>query len=555
MASLLRRFPIALAFLGFAPILPANVGAQCSTYLTQWGSFGSGDGQFNLPVGVAMDAAGDVYVADVGNSRIQKFSNTGTYITQWGSPGSGNGQLNFPQGVATDADENVYVADTGNHRIQKFSNTGTYITQWGSPGSGDGQFNNPAGMATDAAGDVYVADRLNNRIQKFSNTGTYLLQWGSQGTGNGQFIDPSGVATDADGYVYVADTNNHRIQKFSNTGTYLLQWGSQGTGNGQFTNPHSVATDGAGDVYVTDVGNNRVQKFTGTGSYVCQWGTSGIGDGQFNSPQGVALDADGNVYVGDVLNYRIQKFGPSNNLPPDCSGAYPSVGELWPPKHQFQAVDILGVTDPDGNPVTITVTGITQDEPLITIGGGTFCPDGQIIDGRARLRVERTGTPWLPGNGRVYVIAFTADDEQGGTCQGQVSVCVPHDQRPGHVCIDDGQTVNSLGPCGPSLAGSPNGPGHDLAQAPAGEITEVQLGAPKMFNGDAVITYALPEDSDVHLAVFDIAGRHVATIDNSRQTKGRHEVTLDTGRMARGVYFYRIQAAGVSLSRPLVLTR
>src|SRR5436309_2955805 len=120
MTPRLRRFAITLAFLGFASILPATVGAQPPVYLTQWGSFGSGDGQFNTPVGVATDAAGNVYVADFYNPRIQKFTSTGTYLTQWGSFGSGNGQFGAPVGVATDAAGNVFVADTENNRIQKF---------------------------------------------------------------------------------------------------------------------------------------------------------------------------------------------------------------------------------------------------------------------------------------------------------------------------------------------------------------------------------------------------------------------------------------------------
>jgi DNA-binding beta-propeller fold protein YncE len=115
-----------------------------------------------------VDAGGNVYVAGVG--PIQEFTSTGTYITQWGTPGSGDGQFSStpaPHGVAVDASGNVYVADSGNDRIQKFTSTGTYLTQWGTPGTGDGQFNAPLGVAVDASGYVYVADFNNNRMQKF----------------------------------------------------------------------------------------------------------------------------------------------------------------------------------------------------------------------------------------------------------------------------------------------------------------------------------------------------------------------------------------------------
>ncbi len=96
----------------------------------------------------------------VDNNRIQKFDSNGGYLTQWGSYGSGNGQFNHPQGVAVDSSGNVYVADTGNNRIQKFNSNGGYLTQWGSYGSGNGQFTFPLGIAVDSSGNVYVADNI-----------------------------------------------------------------------------------------------------------------------------------------------------------------------------------------------------------------------------------------------------------------------------------------------------------------------------------------------------------------------------------------------------------
>src|SRR5438876_332613 len=140
----------------------------CGTFLTTWGSSGTGDGQFDFPFGVATDGSGNVYVADYGNDRIQKFDASGTFVTAWGSGGAGNGQFNCPYGVATDGSGNVYVADDGNHRIQKFDASGTFLTTWGSDGSGNGQFHFPHGVATDGSGNVYVSDTNNQRIQEFS---------------------------------------------------------------------------------------------------------------------------------------------------------------------------------------------------------------------------------------------------------------------------------------------------------------------------------------------------------------------------------------------------
>jgi uncharacterized repeat protein (TIGR01451 family) len=132
------------------------------------------------------------------------------------------------------------------------------------------------------------------------------------------------------------------------------------------------------------------------------------------------------------------------NQPPECSVALPSSIELWPPNHKFVNVSIAGVLDPDGDPVTTRIVGISQDEPLLARGDGNTCPDGKGVGtGIASLRAERSGT----GDGRVYRVSFTASDGQGGQCTGSVRICVPHDQRPGHACRDDGPVIDSTGPC------------------------------------------------------------------------------------------------------------
>ena len=103
-------------------------------------------------------------------------------------------------------------------------------------------------------------------------------------------------------------------------------------------------------------------------------------------------------------------------------------------------VNIVGVSDPDGDPVTITITGITQDEPLDDTGDGNFEPDGAGVNtSTAQVRAERSGN----GNGRVYEISFTASDGQGGECSSSVQVCVPHDKKDD--CVDDGQNFDSTG--------------------------------------------------------------------------------------------------------------
>jgi len=124
-------------------------------------------------------------------------------------------------------------------------------------------------------------------------------------------------------------------------------------------------------------------------------------------------------------------------MPPDCSRAFPSIETIWPPNHKWVEVEILGVIDPDDDPVTITIEAIWQDEPVDTFGDGAFTPDGAGLGtATAWLRAERCGAPWVPGNGRVYHVSFTADDGQGGSCSNTVQVVVPHDMK--HDPVDDG---------------------------------------------------------------------------------------------------------------------
>ena len=289
-------------------------------FVHKWGSKGSGDGQFSSPYGIAVESAGNVYVVDSNNDRIQKFSASGGFLAKWGSKGSGDGQFNYPWGIAVDSTGNVYVADSYNHRIQKFSASGGFLAKWGSYGISDGQFEFPSGIAVDSVGNVYVAEQSNNRIQKFSASGGFLAKWGSKGSGDGQFSSPWGIAVDSAGNVYVVDCNNNRIQKFSALGEFLAKWGSQGSGDGQFSYQRGIAVDHEGNVYVADSYNNRIQKFKASGDLLVKWGSKGSGDGQFSSPYGIAVNSAGIVYVADSGNNVIQKFIPTTptttNIPP-----------------------------------------------------------------------------------------------------------------------------------------------------------------------------------------------------------------------------------------------
>lgn len=137
-------------------------------------------------------------------------------------------------------------------------------------------------------------------------------------------------------------------------------------------------------------------------------------------------------------------LNPVANQPPDCTGATASPAELWPPNHKFADVSVVGATDPDGDPITVTITNIAQDEPLDGPGDGNTCPDASGVGTDvASVRAERSGTKTTSGDGRVYHISFAAEDGRGGACSGTVQVCVPHDSQPGGACVDQGPVFDS----------------------------------------------------------------------------------------------------------------
>ncbi|MGB7295371.1 MAG: hypothetical protein WBC70_07245 [Candidatus Aminicenantales bacterium] len=146
--------------------------------------------------------------------------------------------LTNPHSMGSDSAGNVYVTDMNNHRIQKFTSDGKFITMWGSEGSADSQFLHPHGVDVDSAGNVYVTDAELLNVQKFSNDGRFVAKWGgTEGTNPTEFSWLESVDVDSAGNIYVADLKNHRIQKFDSNGNFIIAWGSEGEGDGQFKNP------------------------------------------------------------------------------------------------------------------------------------------------------------------------------------------------------------------------------------------------------------------------------------------------------------------------------
>ena len=327
---------IGLILLFMLSVARPGLAAEAYRFDLKWGTAGSGDGQFNEPTGIAVSAAGNVYVSDKGNTRVQKFSTDGTFIGKWGSGGTADGQFKEPYGILVDASGNVFVADislndSNGRRIQKFDASGTFITKWIIYGStyGTGGPPQPISMydlGIDSAGYFYIAANCGYRclfIYKLDANGSTIDAFDRDmpeyGSGDYALGMPTGIAVFGT-YLYVADHSNF-VHKSDTSGTFIKKWGSYGTGDGQFDSPQGVAVDAQGNVYVADTKNHRVQKFSADGTFITKWGSYGSGDGQFNEPYYIDVDAAGNVYVTDKNNHRVQKFRRAvvGNGPPQFS--------------------------------------------------------------------------------------------------------------------------------------------------------------------------------------------------------------------------------------------
>lgn len=334
--------------------LTISLGSVFSTVAGQPGVAGSADGTgttalFRAPNAITVDSAGNIYVADAGNHVIRKITSGGVVSTLAGAAGAtgsvdgvgGAARFNMPSGVAVDAAGNVYVADSGNHIIRVISAAGNVTTLAGAPqviGSTDGagsqaRFSFPSGIAVDIIGTIYVADTYNHTIRKITSGSLVTTLAGlpaspgtANGSGNGaRFAYPNGLAVDATYNIYVADSQGYQIRKISPAGVVSSLAGlasSPGStdGNGvgaRFSLPQGVAVDTGGNVYVADTGNHLIRRITPAGDVATiagLAGAAGSADGsgntvRFNQPYGVAVDAAGNIYVADTFNHTIRRSG------------------------------------------------------------------------------------------------------------------------------------------------------------------------------------------------------------------------------------------------------
>ncbi|HEY8110432.1 MAG TPA: HYR domain-containing protein, partial [Candidatus Nitrosotenuis sp.] len=274
-------------------------------FVSTWGKQGlTTSGAFTFPQYVAVDETGNVYVTDLGNSRIQKFDNSGSYLHSWGSKGTGSNEFHAVAGIAV-KNNYVYVVDHELNSVKKFDISGNFIKSWG--GTDSAKLKLPNDIAVSKDNLVYVVDTGNSRVLKFDSDGKFLQTIGSSGTGDGQFLTPLGVAIDGSGNIYVSDAGNNKVEKFTSDGAFVKKYTA--ASGGIKISPDGLAIDSSGNILLADSPNNRVVVLDSDGKTVTTFGKTGTGNSQFKMIKDVTLDSDGDLFVVDSSNHRIQKFG------------------------------------------------------------------------------------------------------------------------------------------------------------------------------------------------------------------------------------------------------
>ena len=433
--------------------LPSHTEAGTITTVAGTGRSGyNGDGgaataaQLLVPTSVAMDGVGNLYIADTGNSRIRKVDITGiiTTVAGTGEPGfSGDDgaatevQLSVPEGVAVDGAGNLYIADTGNSRIRKVDSTGVITTVAGGGGASLGvgvpaiqaQLFSPRDVTVDRDSNLYIADNVILKIDSAgiitTVTGTIEIYGGGHSALGLGF--PTGMAMDGAGNLYVASTGHRVIRKIDPAGIvttvagiyepHVFGWGGFSGDGGPATEarlsvPEGVAVDGAGNLYIADTGNSRIRKVDSAGIITTVAGTeeSGFsGDGgpavqaRLYEPRGMATDGAGNLYIADTVNHRIRRLTTIPEGAPLISSG--------------------GIVLATGTPVLKRIS----PNSLISVFGQNFAPEGiqalsPRLDAEGRVAANLAGTCLeIDGKRAPLFAVFTT----------QINAQAPHDLTPG----------------------------------------------------------------------------------------------------------------------------
>lgn len=390
--------------------------------------YGSAANQLASPLGLGFDAAGNLYVSDGDNHRVQRFApgtTVGVTVAGGNGYGSTDNQLANPQGLWVAPDGTLYIADRDNHRIQKWApgaTNGVTVAGGNGYGNASNQLASPQGIFVDTNGDLYIADSDNHRVQKwaFSATdGTTVAGGNGSGAQANQTRSPDAVLL-AGGYLYIAERNNHRVSKWlpgAVSGVTVAGGNGEGASLNQLDSPVALLMDAEGNLLVCESGypNYRVTKWLpGATKGIIMAGGVGFGGNapnQLYNPSGLALDAFGALYVSDLYNYRVQKFAPSVQpfiVMKDCGTWQAVVTDMVGCTATSNTLGVLtrwyADTDNDGyGNVAVFLDACPQPSGYVT--NSTDCNDAEVLSNPGLQEICNDG---IDNNCDGFILEFTA---------------------------------------------------------------------------------------------------------------------------------------------------
>jgi sugar lactone lactonase YvrE len=423
--------------------------------------------------GMCFDASGNLYATTFQANMMTKFNNTGAIVLHpWGSG------FNFhPESCVRDSAGNIYVGQAdGTADILKFDQAGNLLSTFDPPTGPRGT--DWIDLSADQCTMLYTSESPN--VRRFDVCANTQLTDFCDNCGTGLF----GLRIAPDGSVFVADLDQNVVHRLDSSGTEIRTYADIGLSSPFALNldPDSTSFWTAGynscDVFKFDIATGNVVTHFNAGLIASSCaGLAVFGEhvqgAETNCTDGIDNDGDQLIDCADpdcaldpacvattstttttqatttststtTTSSTTSTTNPSNH-DPDCGDAVADRQLLWPPNHKYAKIHV-NVDDPDGDPVTVTVNGITQDEPLDSYGDGHTCPDGAGVGtDTALVRAERARSRLNSRDGRVYHVSFTADDGRGGTCTGTAAVCVPPKKKA--TCVDEGPLFDSTGPC------------------------------------------------------------------------------------------------------------
>lgn len=375
-AHLVQALSSAICLIFFSVCAQAQPAAHFSGTIS---TVGNG---FGYPDGVAVDSAGDVFVADTGNSFVKEIVAVNGVVSSSSNVNTIGSGFDYPQGVAVDSAGNVFVADTGGGAVKEIVAVNGVVSSSSTVNVVGSGFTHPAGVAVDASGDVFVADYQTNAVYEIVAVSGAVSSSSTVNTIGSNFNGPEGVAVDANGNVFVADTSNNAVKEIVAVSGAVSSSSTVTTVGSDFEYPFGVAVDGSGNVFVVDRSSNPLHEIVAVSGAVSSSSTvNDLGSG-FYDPDGLAVDSHGDIFLADTFNTRVAEL-------------------------QLNSVNFGSLPVATSTPTTLTLT-FTIDT------GGTISGPTVLTEGVTGLDFTDAGTGSCTMNG-------SDDYEEGDTCTVDVT--------------------------------------------------------------------------------------------------------------------------------------